>query len=250
RTTATIETGLKKIATLKNAGNSSQEALQWLATQCEEWLLFFDNADDPNLNLNRFLPHCSHGNIIITSRNPELHGYGGSYSFVTDMDEDEAVAVLLQSARCDVSPANKRIATEIVKVLGYLPLAIVQAGAFILKSGALESYLDLYRNNRARLLSEKPVQSHDNYAWTVYTTWQMSFHKLSPTAAMFLQLCSFLHRDGISEEIFSRAATYEFPSWGPSREELKKPLDFLSQFIGSIGEWDSLKSQMKSGHIL
>ncbi|KAJ6564845.1 hypothetical protein B0H19DRAFT_1068345 [Mycena capillaripes] len=240
-TTETIQTGLKKIATLKNAGNTSQEALQWLTTQCEEWLLFFDNADDPNLNLNRFLPHCSHGNIIITSRNPELRGYGGSYSFVTDMDEDEAVAVLLQSARCDVSPANKGIAAEIVKVLGYLPLAIVQAGAFILKSGALENYLDLYRKNRAQLLSEKPVQSHDDYAWTVYTTWQMSFDKLSPPAAMFLQLCAFLHQDGISEDIFSRAATYEFSFWGPSREELQKPVDFLSKFVGSTGEWDSLK---------
>ncbi|KAJ6564795.1 hypothetical protein B0H19DRAFT_1233545 [Mycena capillaripes] len=240
-TTETIETGLKKIATVKNVGNSSQEALQWFATKHKEWLLFFDNADDPNLNVNDFLPLCSHGNIIITSRNPELRGYGGSYSFVTDMDEDEAVALLLQSARCDVSPANKGIAAEIVKVLGYLPLAIVQAGAFILKSGALDSYLDLYTKNQARLLSEKPVQSHDNYARTVYTTWQMSFEKLSPPAAMFLQLCSFLHRDGISEDIFSRAATYEFLSWGPSRQELQRPLDFLSQFLGSTGEWDSLR---------
>ncbi|KAJ6548787.1 P-loop containing nucleoside triphosphate hydrolase protein [Mycena capillaripes] len=239
-TTETIETGLKKIARVKNAGNSSQEALQWLAAKREEWLLFFDNVDDPNLNLNVFLPRCSHGNILITSRNPELRGYGGSYSFVTDMDEDEAVALLLQSARCNVSPANEGIASEIVKVLGYLPLAIIQAGAFILKSGVLDSYLDLYTKNRARLLSEKPVQSHDDYAWQAYTTWQMSFDKLSPPAAMFLQLCSFLHRDGISEDIFSRAATYEFPSWGPSREELQKPLDFLSLFLGSTGEWDPL----------
>ncbi|KAJ6564848.1 P-loop containing nucleoside triphosphate hydrolase protein [Mycena capillaripes] len=239
-TTETIETGLKTIAAVKNVGNSSQEALQWLATKSEEWLLFFDNADDPNLNLNGFLPPCNHGNVIITSRNPELRGYGGSFSFVTDMDEDEAVAVLLQSARCNISPANEGIAAEIVKV-SYLPLAIVQAGAFILKSGALNSYLNLYRKHRTQLLSEKPAQSHDNYAWTVYTTWQMSFDKLSPTAAMFLQLCSFLHRDGISEDIFSRAATYEFPSWGPSREELQKPLDFLSRFLGSAGEWDSLR---------
>ncbi|KAJ6564841.1 hypothetical protein B0H19DRAFT_1286501, partial [Mycena capillaripes] len=160
-TTETIETGLKKIATVKNAGNSSQEAVQWLAANQEDWLLFLNNADDPKLNLNGFLPRCNHGNIIITSRNPELPGYGGSYSFVTDMDEDEAVAVLLQSARCNISPANKGIASEIVKDLGYLPLAIVQAGAFILKSGALDSYLDLYTKNRAQLLSEKPAQSHD-----------------------------------------------------------------------------------------
>ncbi|KAJ6523849.1 P-loop containing nucleoside triphosphate hydrolase protein [Mycena capillaripes] len=249
-TTETIETGLKNIAIMKNTGNSIQEAQQWLTINQEEWLLFFDNADDPKLNMNGFLPRCSHGNIIIPSRNVELRGYGGSYSLVTDMDEDEAVVVLLQSARYNVSPANKGMAAEIVKVsslqiplreLGYLPLAIIQAGAFILKSGALDSYLDLYTKNRAQLLSEKPVQSHDNHAWTVYTTWQMSFDKLSPTAAMFLQLCSFLHRDGISEDIFSRAIDYEFQTAGPSMEELKGPLDFLSQFLGSTGEWDSLR---------
>jgi hypothetical protein len=68
----------------------------------------------------------------------------------------------------------------------------------------------------------------------------MSFDKLSPLAAMFLQLCSFLHREGISEEIFSRAATYTFPSYGPSKEELEKPLQFLSQFLNPTGQWDSL----------
>ncbi|KAJ6564776.1 hypothetical protein B0H19DRAFT_870607, partial [Mycena capillaripes] len=188
------------------------------------WLLFFDNADDPKINMNKFLPQCSHGNIIITSRNPELHGYGGSSSLVTDMEEDDAVVLLLKST-----------------VLGCRPLAIVQARAFILKSGALNSYLELYTKNHDRLLIEKPTQTHDEYAWTVYTTWQMSFDKLSQLAAMFLQLCSFLHPDGISEDIFTRAATYRFPSWGPSREELSKPLDFLSQFLLPTDEWDSLR---------
>jgi tetratricopeptide (TPR) repeat protein len=68
----------------------------------------------------------------------------------------------------------------------------------------------------------------------------MSFNKLSQPAAMLLQLCSFLHHDGISEEIFSRAARYTFSSSGPSKEELEKPLQFLSQFLNPAGQWDSL----------
>jgi tetratricopeptide (TPR) repeat protein len=69
----------------------------------------------------------------------------------------------------------------------------------------------------------------------------MSFDKLSQPAAMFLQLCSFLHRDGISEEIFSRAAKYTFPSSSPSKAELIKPLEFLSYFLGPTGKWDYLR---------
>ncbi|KAJ7840633.1 hypothetical protein B0H13DRAFT_2210249 [Mycena leptocephala] len=238
-TIATIDTGLKSIATSKNTGSSSQDALKWLATNQEDWLLFYDNADDPKIDLNRFIPQCNHGNIIITTRNPALRSYAGAHFAVSDMEETDAVALLLKSASQDISSASENIAAEIVKELCYLPLAIVQAGAFILQSGALDTYLDIYMKNRAQLLSEKPVQTHDNYAWTVYTTWQMSFEKLSPLAAMFLQLCSFLHQDGISEDIFSRAATYRFQLAIPFREELQKPLEFLAQFLGPAYEWDT-----------
>ncbi|KAJ7820288.1 hypothetical protein B0H13DRAFT_2451872 [Mycena leptocephala] len=239
-TTATIDTGLKSIATLKNIGSSSQDALKWLTTNQEHWLLFYDNADDPKIDLNRFIPQCNHGNIIITTRNPTLRGYAGAHFAVSDMEESDAVELLLKIASQEIVPANQKIAAKIVKELCYLPLAIVQAGAFILQSGMLDSYLDIYRKNQAHLLSKKPVQSHDNYAWTIYTTWQMSFDQLSPMAVMFLQLCSFLHQDGISEEIFSRAATYTFPSSGPSREALQKPLEFLAHFTEPAGEWDTL----------
>ncbi|KAJ7802120.1 hypothetical protein B0H13DRAFT_2497041, partial [Mycena leptocephala] len=240
-TTATIDTGLKSIATLKNIGSSSQDALKWLATNQEDWLLFYDNADNPKIDLHRFIPQCNYGNIIVTTRNPTLRGYAGAHFAVSDMEETDAVALLLKSAGEDILSASERIATGIVKELCYLPLAIVQAGAFILQSGALDSYLDIYMKNRTQLLSEKPAQSHDDYEWTVYTTWQMSFDRLSPLAAMFLQLCSFLHRDGISEDIFSRAATYRFQQVIPSREALEKPLEFLQQFTEPAGEWDTLR---------
>ncbi|KAJ7711350.1 hypothetical protein B0H16DRAFT_1900648 [Mycena metata] len=125
--------------------------------------------------------------------------------------------------------------------LYYLPLAIVQAGAFISKSEDLEGYLDLYLNNRARLLSEKAAQSHDDYAQTVFTTWQISFNQLSHLAATLLQLCSFLHYTGISEDMFSTASKYDFSLSWPPREELQEPLEFLSHFVEPTGEWNSLK---------
>ncbi|KAJ7607626.1 hypothetical protein DFH06DRAFT_1066608 [Mycena polygramma] len=236
-TTETIETGLRNTAIIKNTGKSSADALKWLTSTQEEWLLFFDNADDPALDLNQFLPKCGHGNIVITSRNPELRGYGEN-SVVSDMEESDAVTLLLTSAGEDASSANEIIAMEIVKTLSYLPLAIVQAGAFILKSGALDSYMELYARNKVKLLSEKAAQTHDDYAWTVYTTWQMSFDKLHHPAAMLLQLCSFLHRDGITEEIFRRAS-HRCPLRYPPRENLDKAQQFLSQFLGPDGQWNS-----------
>ncbi|KAJ7765214.1 hypothetical protein B0H16DRAFT_1687404 [Mycena metata] len=240
-TIATIETCLKNIAILKDFGDSPENGLLWLASKVEEWLLFFDNADDPSINLNDYIPQCNHGNIIITSRNPGICVYAASNSLVSDMEEEDAVALLLKSALQMARVCTEQVAAEIVKSLHYLPLAIVQAGAFISKSRNLDGYLALYTKNQARLLSEKPAQSHDRYAWTVYTTWQMSFDRLTPAAAMFLQHCSFLHYNGISEEIFSYASKYQFYSKGPSKEELQKPWEFLSHFVEPTGEWDSLR---------
>ncbi|KAJ7480577.1 hypothetical protein FB451DRAFT_1085768, partial [Mycena latifolia] len=91
-----------------------------------------------------------------------------------------------------------------------------------------------------QLLKEKPAQSHDEYAWTVYTTWQISFDKLSPPATLLLQLCSFLHHGGISEQIFKNASLYTFPTSGPSKQELQIAVNFLSHFLGPNGAWDSL----------
>ncbi|KAJ7463237.1 P-loop containing nucleoside triphosphate hydrolase protein, partial [Mycena latifolia] len=239
-TTETIDAGLKDIATKISIGDSSKDALQWLQRKEEAWLLFFDNADDPNINLNNYFPQCSHGNILITSRNPGLCVYSGGHCVVSDMEGSEAVDLLLRSAVQENTGDKKDIAAQIVKLLHYLPLAIVQAGAFISKSGNMASYLALYTHNRARLLTQRPTQSHDNYAWTVYTTWQISFDMLSEQAKTFLKLCSFLHYQGIIEDIFKNATMYSLEPSGPSKEELEMPLQLLSKLLGPSGAWDPL----------
>jgi hypothetical protein len=114
----TINTGLKETAAVKNAGNSAQNAVKWLVDNHEKWLLFFDNADDPSINLNAFLPQCNHGNIVITSRNPELCVYAGVHSPVSDMEETDAVALLLKSAAQEPSSVHEKVAAKIVKVSG------------------------------------------------------------------------------------------------------------------------------------
>jgi hypothetical protein len=115
-TIATIDTGLKNIAVAKNSGNSQQDGLLWLTSKVEEWLLVFDNADDPNISLNDFIPQCNHGNIIITSRNPGLCVYAGSHSLVSDMEAEDAVALLLKSAAQEATIVTEQVAIEIVKV--------------------------------------------------------------------------------------------------------------------------------------
>jgi hypothetical protein len=114
-TTETIDTGLKNLAIAWKI----RDALQGLTGRQQEWLLFFDNADDPQINLNKFFPRCNHGNIIITSRNPTLRVYG-AHSWITDMEKSDAVALLLKSAVQETLPATELLAADIVKVCPYL----------------------------------------------------------------------------------------------------------------------------------
>ncbi|KAJ7830373.1 hypothetical protein B0H13DRAFT_1735120 [Mycena leptocephala] len=168
-------------------------------------MLLFDNADDPSIDLFNFFPKCTHGNIIITSRNPQLAVHGPrSHSKVGDMNETDAVDLLLLSAVKEKTIESAQSASEIVKELSFLPLAIIQAGAYISKFDCLHRYLSIYRDNHAKLLSQHSAQSHDDYRLTVYTTWQISFGQLSKAAARFLQLCSLLHHDSIPKQFLSR----------------------------------------------
>ncbi|KAJ7260185.1 P-loop containing nucleoside triphosphate hydrolase protein [Mycena rebaudengoi] len=240
-TAETIRAGLKNIALTRSLGSDHEAASYWLASCRDEWLLFFDNADDPKLNLFNFLPQSSYGNILITSRNPQLRVYApGAHHRISDLEEEAAVQLLLASATEPATSENEVLAINIVKVLHCFPLAVVQAGAYILKRGALRRYLALYEQNQARLLGEVPAQSHDKYAWFMYTTWDISFKCLSKLATRFLQLCSFLHHEGISEAIFSKAAIYTPYILGPTLEQVKEPQEFLSQFCTSAGMWDTL----------
>ena len=88
----------------------------WLTNNIEEWLLVLDNADDPSINLHDWIPECDHGNIIITTRNPGLCGYAGSDSLVSDMQEEDAVALLLKTGGQKATAQTEQIAAEIIKV--------------------------------------------------------------------------------------------------------------------------------------
>ncbi|KAJ7061297.1 hypothetical protein C8F01DRAFT_1025116, partial [Mycena amicta] len=246
----TIEVGYKQIATAKKLGDTVEAAQTWLKAHQAEWLLLFDNADRPNLDLEAYLPQCDHGNILITSRNPGLWVHTGSSQkaiAVSNLSLDDAVLLLLNRAGVELlRNENKIHAVQIVQELYCFPLAIVQAGAFISKSSPLRQdiskYIPLYRGNKATLLSRKPEQSHGDYQWTVYTTWQISFDQLGPQAAQFLQLCSFIHFEGITEDIFQRASEYTPGNepLDPSRDTLQTALDFLSNFRNAESNWNSL----------
>ena len=145
----TLEMDLKTIRPENaQAEQSVNGILRWLANQRPgEWLLFFDNADDVDLNLQKFFPACTSGNILITTRNRELRLYTaeGSDQNVTGMDEEDATNLLLRLSRAEGTDQNRGLAAEIVQVFSRF--------FFLLRKAAKLKY-----NNRNSITSH--WQSH------------------------------------------------------------------------------------------
>ncbi|KAF8961379.1 hypothetical protein BDZ97DRAFT_1208591 [Flammula alnicola] len=232
----TLQADLKAI-TPGNVEQSVGASLRWLASQHDRnWLLLFDNADDVKLNLRKFFPSCESGNILVTTRNPELriHAAGkDAVARVAGMNCEDAKCLLLQLSREEQSDENKKLAELIVEELHYFALAVSQAGAFIHCRSSLSEYRELYQHERDNLLQNKEVQGEDQYGLAVYATWRLSYDKLNQSAQTFLQICSILHHEGISEQIFEKAALSDLQL---EDSELQNE---VTQLLNQLGKQDS-----------
>jgi len=115
----TIRTDLEAIVP-GTAKRTVDANLRWLASQTDRnWLLVFDNADNVDLKLKKFLPSCPYGNILITTRNRELRHYTAkdADTDVKGMDLEDAKSLLLVQARRESNVENNALAETIVQVI-------------------------------------------------------------------------------------------------------------------------------------
>ncbi len=188
---------------------------RWLETH-ENWLLIFDNADLPEL-VKPYRPRDPKGHILLTSRAHTFDMLGiTKLTELDSMEPEEAIEFLYtRTGRSREGDEEEKAAKELASELGYLPLALEQAGAYILAKGAaFRAYLISFRNNRAKLLSEhKPVMG--DYDYTVATTWSLNFtevEKASKASADLLRVSAFLAPDNIPLELILRGASEFSPA--------------------------------------
>ena len=117
---STIDADLLNIAFFEGIGNTHQDTLDWLASLKEEWLLVFDNADDINLDIQDYFPPCSHGNIIITTRNVNLRIHARNSNCDTSrLSTADALDLFLSVSGLSSSDWDtKQLAESFVKVHG------------------------------------------------------------------------------------------------------------------------------------
>ena len=189
------------------------------------WLLIVDNADDLVM-VKRFLPTFASGHVLLTSR-VAAPGQEAQSLKLPPLSPDDGALCLLRRANyipwtgqlCDApSEASVKAAQELCQLMGGLPLALEQAGAYIETTGrGVGGYLELYKQYRPE------IQQHyygniRSYREAVAFAWNIARESVaiaSPVALELLSLCAYLAPDAIPYALFPKDPLILGPTLGP-----------------------------------
>ncbi|KAG8846417.1 hypothetical protein FRB91_000834, partial [Serendipita sp. 411] len=239
---ADLETAIRSIGP-QHSKATWKDTIAYLSGE-RGWLMFLDNADQPDLRLDKYLPNSIYGAVLVTTRNRDCVMYAqDSHIQVEKMAESEAVDLLHNVAK--VTPSSNNASVAIVRELGMWALAITQAGAYIFRTRRLDRYLATLRKHRDKLMREASLQG-TNYEKSIYAAFDLSFGLLSRKAQEFMKICAFLHHSSIPHALFERSVSCGFHTYtvwescSPpgSDEEIISDLEVI---FGS--EWDDLSFQ-------
>ncbi|RMZ81399.1 hypothetical protein DV738_g2283, partial [Chaetothyriales sp. CBS 135597] len=178
----------------------------WLNQRQKRWLLILDNVDDAS--------------FLVEVQSGSAQGIHPTHIIqVNQMDKSDATALLQKKLenvqnRLEIRYPDSDI-VELVTTLEFMPLAIVQAAAYISELAprcTVRKYLEQFRQSepeRTSLLYYEGGQlRRDQEAGnSIIITWQTSFdyiHKTRRSAADLLSLMSFFDRQGIPESLLRR----------------------------------------------
>ena len=223
-------------------------AKHWLSNLKYRWLLIIDNADNPEVRLDRYFPEGERGHILLNTRIPAHRDYGtvGSQFFHFEgLDQNDGIELLLKTAAKPLPPDSltERLATAITQALGSLPLALIHAGKAIRKGLCkLDDYLRYHAIERQRVRDAQSngFRRNDEIYINVYSSFEINFQGLTDKATagtkegrteakdaiQLLQMFSFFHRENIRLEFLTRATVY--PKIEQKQQLKERPRDKIN----------------------
>ncbi|KAL2829596.1 hypothetical protein BJY01DRAFT_254948 [Aspergillus pseudoustus] len=199
----------------------------WLEQEHRDWVLIIDNADETSLfeankvekadgknqSILNFLPESDHGITIVTTRNRAAgvkftKGLASSLIEVHPMTGEESKCLIKNAATNHYLEESEM--NELSDLLGHLPLAIVQAAAFMQENSmSISEYIELYNDSdetRMDLLCEpfEALGRDTGVPNAVVTTIIVSIDQIKerdPRAIDILSLIAFLDRNEIPKSL-------------------------------------------------
>ena len=217
----TAQHSYKEVAQVGGVDENVKAAMTWLAGLDHPWLLVIDNADDPNMEVEKYFPGGERGHILVTTRRPALKRLGNvgeGFCELEKLDEMEAHDLLLKHAQ-EKTPwdeSAQSLAKRITDVLGYLPLALVCAGKAIAEGiTTLAEYIPWFNDSwdRIRLQSRKSGRIVDETNKNVFAPYEAMLQTLdqeksesAQDAVELLKMLSLLHHENVSMDVLVKAA--------------------------------------------
>ena len=245
-----ISLGIPSLQEGQDHAVAAELAKDWFErTNNATWLLIFDNANkiDEGENMRslvELIPSGQHGCVLATSRNRASDGeLANSGTSLEEMDEDEAIQFLLKCCRQQGLENPNEEPQNLVKKLGYLPLAIEQAGGYIRNQNiSIGRYIYLYDANKGELLKAGLPKFHKKrfYEETVATTWKISFEEVDRRdllASEILRLMAFFDGAKIQIELFEQSGMSLTSNWRLSKASVLN----LEQALGCLQSYSLIR---------
>lgn len=212
---------------------------RWLKVH-RRWLLILDDAEDLQM-IQKFLPAGHSGSVLLTTR-AQVTGPLIQARPVSIMNEQEGVLFLLR--RTEYLPHETPLeqatrehyhdARQIWRHMEGLPLALDQAGAYILETGcSFSDYIAIYQNQRSLLLQSRGNLFTLEHPLSVTSTFLLSAQKIeqmNPIAIELLRTCAFLYAEAIPEDVILEGAMH----LGPHLTSIAKDLNVWNQAIAIL----------------
>ena len=201
-----------------------------------EWLVILDSADNADIFWGANGDTCAEVNpnerplidyipkrldprrlLFITTRDSNLGKslvVGNCCIALSHFSQEESRSLWEFHAEDALKESESVTLEKLLDVLGYIPLAITQAAAFINRNSCtLQYYLTAIERNQQNLIDHLSHELQDprrrNYPNSVFQTWKVSFEQIQsiePEAANLLSLIAMLDPQQIPQKLLQAAS--------------------------------------------
>ncbi|MFC7730660.1 tetratricopeptide repeat protein [Actinomadura keratinilytica] len=193
---AQVDAGLAELARhlVPDAARAAraEEAAAWVCGWLRAhpgWLLVLDNVTRPS-DVAGLLGRLEGGHVLITSRR-DVRWPGRTATVRLDLLDPDASVELITAVTGRTTSADRRAALGIAEELGFLPLALDQAAAYIRQSGITPAvYLERLRRRPARYYAK--AADGDKAQATIARLWDITLETLTRDAPHAVELAAVL----------------------------------------------------------
>ncbi|KAI3035032.1 hypothetical protein CBS76997_10834 [Aspergillus niger] len=173
-----------------------------------KWLVIFDNADDMGMwsandttdtVLTDFLPESEQGHILFTTRSRKVAVKLASSHVITVTEPNTEISIqILKNSLVEKTLLDNRItALRLLEQLAFLPLAIIQAAAYINENSiGFSDYLQLLQDQEPHIIEVLSEDFGDAMRYKdiqnpVALTWFISFQQIQQSNKLAADYLSF-----------------------------------------------------------